>query len=41
MRTLEKEQKYETLEVENEEFHDVQEGKEQNKTQELEWSKTQ
>ena len=41
MKTLEKEQKHETLEEENKEFHDAQVGKEKNKTQELEWSKTQ
>ena len=41
MKTLEKEQKHETLKEENEEFCDAQEGKEQNKTRELELSKTQ
>ena len=41
VKTLEKEQKYETLKEGNEEFHDAQEGKEQNKTQESVWSKTQ
>ena len=41
METLEQERKHESLEEENKEFHDAQEGKEQDKTQELKLSKTQ